>query len=324
MNKRHCVILFCILWCIWMILPVSAGQTGSAKLVFQYENHPVGQVRFQIYQAAEWDGKTYSFVSPFSGYSVGLTEHPDNEEWETLASTLAAYAARDQLAPLASGMTKTDGTLQFDGLSEGLYLIVGQSTALDGQTVLPQPMLITLSFPETADDTDQVVTAIPKVSVITETGETTTCRVMKIWKDADSGQAHPSEISVQLLCDGLLYEECKLNKACGWSHTWENLDAGHHWQLTEKEVPDNYTVQILQEGDTFTVTNTYSGGISRPQTTGNPGQDDDALPGNRDASVLPQTGMLWWPVPLLLGCGAVTLFIGVYLLLRRKDHTSEQ
>ena len=110
---------------------------------------------------------------------------------------------------------------------------------------------------------------------------------------------------MQLLCDGKIYDEQALNTANNWSYTWEGLDAAHDWKLIEKTVPDDYTVAVTQQGITFTVTNT----------------NDNPPPPPPDEPTLPQTGMLWWPVPVLGGIGVVTLFFGIFLLLRKKDES---
>ena len=132
---------------------------------------------------------------------------------------------------------------------------------------------------------------------------------MKIWKDEGNEEKRPQNITVQLLCDGEIYNEQVLNTANHWSYTWEGLDAAHDWQLTEKAVPDDYMVAVTQQGITFTVTNTND---NPPSTVSTP-------PSTPGKPTLPQTGMLWWPVPVLAGEGALFLFFGVFLLLRGKD-----
>ena len=68
-------------------------------------------------------------------------------------------------------------------------------------------------------------------------------------------------------------------------------------------MPEDYTVAVTQQEITFTVTNT----------------NDNPPPPPPDEPKLPQTGLLWWPVPVLAGIGAVALFFGIFLLLRKKE-----
>lgn len=65
---------------------------------------------------------------------------------------------------------------------------------------------------------------------------------------------------------------------------------------------ENYTVEITQEGKVFVVTNTYV-----PEKPTTPSKPDTSLP---------QTGQLWWPVPVLLAVGLLFVVIG---LIRRRD-----
>ena len=87
-----------------------------------------------------------------------------------------------------------------------------------------------------------------------------------------------------------------MSRENNWEYTWENLDGGSRWQVTEAEVPDGYTVAIAQEGTVFIITNT------RP---------------SEPPPKLPQTGMLWWPVPVL-ACGGL-LLIAVGLIVRHRQ-----
>lgn len=82
----------------------------------------------------------------------------------------------------------------------------------------------------------------------------------------------------------------------------------HTWEL------EDYTVLVTQEGTTFVVTNTYDEGTpENPEQPENPDQ-----PGN---PTLPQTGQLWWPVPVLVAGGLLLIVIG---LLRRRGNTHEK
>ena len=85
--------------------------------------------------------------------------------------------------------------------------------------------------------------------------------------------------------------------------------------MAESAVP-GYTVAITEEGVTFRVENTY-----RPEEPDNPDIPDEPPPlgpGDQpNEPTLPQTGALWWPVPLLAAAGLLLLTVG--LLLRRRE-----
>ncbi len=305
---RKCVfpLAFWILILLTAVLPVSAAETGSLTVLFRHEDQPVERAPFQIYKVAEQDGSGYALIDRFLAYSVQIPDDPDSEEWKTIAFTLSAYAARDQIPPLASGETDETGQLCFDGLSDGLYLVTGSPAQLGELLIFPQPMLVTVPYMAGDGTKDYEVVAEPKYEIRSTAETTVTRRALKIWKDKGSEQKRPRQITVQLLCNGVIYDEKTLNEGNQWSYTWEGLDASKNWQLTEKEVPEEYTVGISREDVTFTVTNT--------NTNGNP-----PPPKKPGSPTLPQTGQLWWPVPVLAGIGAVMLFLGIFLLLRKKD-----
>ena len=84
---------------------------------------------------------------------------------------------------------------------------------------------------------------------------------------------------------------------------------------------------MTQQGITFTLTNTYIGeepedptnpnDPSNPDNPNNP--NDPSNPGTSSDSTLPQTGQLWWPVPVLLIAGIVICFMGIYLKKRSEN-----
>ena len=90
----------------------------------------------------------------------------------------------------------------------------------------------------------------------------------------------------------------RLDAEGGWQYTWEELpryDAeGKEISGTLREVSvKGYTSSVTQTGDIFVLTNTY------------------------DKTKLPQTGQLWWPVPLLAAAGLGLICVG--LSMRKRD-----
>ena len=132
----------------------------------------------------------------------------------------------------------------------------------------------------------------PDTSVVTR-------RVQKRWDDEGYASKRPASITVELLCNGLVYDTQTLNADNKWQYIWENLPAkdkmrkDNVWTLREIE-PNGYTSKVWEEDGTFIVLNSYKG------------------------SKLPQTGQLWWPVPLLCTAGLVLLAAGLMLKKRRQ------
>ena len=126
---------------------------------------------------------------------------------------------------------------------------------------------------------------------------------MKVWNDAGQKHDRPEKITVQLLKNGEVYDTVILNERNSWRYIWNDLPKYDknglpiEWRVVEL-TPEGYTVSITQESGTFVVTNTPK----QPSVT--PPTDQPKEP------TLPQTGELWWPVPVLAAAGLLLIAAG--------------
>jgi hypothetical protein len=155
----------------------------------------------------------------------------------------------------------------------------------------------------------------------------------------------PSQIEVQLLKNGEVQDgqTVVLNAANNWQYTWTGLDDTAEWTAVEKEVPANYTVMTSLENNysRIVITNTEMPSTEPPQSESEtePPQTEVAPPTETETetestqtestvskpsqssssggSTLPQTGMLWWPVPVLTLAGLALFVIG--WIIHRKN-----
>ena len=277
---------------------IETGHQGSLSVYFGENGRGFSEVTFSIYRVADIseDG-TYTLTGDFAQYPVRM-ENLDSSGWRALAQTLDAYAARDEIASLMTRQTGPDGSFQITGLSTGLYLISGGQYIDEDIVYTPEPMLV--SIPGLA--ADGTWTYDIDVSCKFEREDTTDLpvsrKVQKVWKDDGNEEKRPNEITVQLLENGNVVDTVVLSRANNWEYTWNGLDSSSKWQIAEEGVPDGYTVTTTQEGNIFVLTNTYPG--KQPPT-------------------LPQTGMLWWPVPLLAFSGLLLIVAGLVVRRRQRD-----
>ena len=110
--------------------------------------------------------------------------------------------------------------------------------------------------------------------------------VQKVWVDDGNEEKRPDSITVQLLCDGDVYDTVVLSEENGWRHHWTDLEQGHAWTVRETEIPTGYYAEVNENGAYYYIVNTY-----KP---------------------LPQTGQLWWPIPLLICLGAAFIVMGIF------------
>lgn len=272
-------------------LTVSFGESGEGFPEVEFSLYPV---------AALTEEGEYALTGDFGQYPVSL-EDLDSSGLRSLAQTLDAYVARDTLTPLLSQKTGEDGRVSFDGLSPGLYLVLGESYTQDNTVYTPSPMLFYL--PDQGEDGgwEYEVTASCKFDQEETTDTTVSRKVQKVWKDNGNQSKRPEMVFVQLLENGAVVDTVALSEENNWEYTWEGLDASSRWQVAETSVPDGYTVTVTQEGTLFVVTNTYPG---------------------KTPPKLPQTGLLWWPVPLLACAGLVLVIAGA--AARRRGRGSHE
>ena len=315
-----------LFWSVLMmalLLPVRASAAGSidlnrdVRLTISYQDGktPLADTTFYLYLVAEVDA--YGELTPvdtFRQYPVDIRGKND-DAWRALASTLEGYVLRDQIIPTDSQKTDEKGMLTFPSpqkkLKPGLYLVIGQRHT-EGKLIYDAaPFMVLLpGLDEEANDWVYDVTASVKFDS-EPVPDTVTRKALKVWKDEGHEKERPKEITVQLLKDGKVYKTAVLNEENNWRITWDQLDGSCKWTVTEKN-PTNYTVTVTQEGITFVVTNSYG----KPGSTTPGTSTTDKTPSGK----LPQTGQLWWPVPVLLSVGLLLLVIG---LIRRRGDRNE-
>ena len=130
--------------------------------------------------------------------------------------------------------------------------------------------------------------------------DTVTRTVLKVWDDKGYESKRPKSVQVTLLQNGTAYDTQTLSETNGWQYTWDKLPKydknGKEISWTIREVSvSGYVSSVRQNSYTFVLTNTPN----EPK--------------------LPQTGVLWWPVPVL-ACGGLAFLIVGTLSRKKKDH----
>lgn len=284
------LLLAAMLLTLLPVFALAAEQTGS--ITYSYV---VPGAAFRLYLVGKAENGTITLTGDFA-------EDPVDPESDGAAMTLAGFAFRDGRTPAAEAVTDDNGTVRFENLPEGVYLLVGQRAVTEKYTYTPQPVLLVL--PTTLDGSPVWDIRVNGKYDQTENQEKTSVSVLKIWEDDENTDARPNEILVQLLRDGQVFDTVKLNRENNWNHTWTELDGTRDWTVVEQTVPDGYRVSISGNGTGFVVTNTYTG------------------PKEPEKPHLPQTGQLWWPVGLLAVAGLVLIVVG--LIRRRGGEDYEQ
>ena len=267
---------------------IDEGAATSLTVAFAPEGTPAEGAEFALYRVADMTGfGEFALSGGFEKYSVPVNDL-DSEGWRNLTGQLEGYVQiDDSLVPVRTGTVDAAGKCAFTGLDVGLYLVTGEEWYGETQIYKPQSALVTLPNRDADDVWIYDVEIVPKDE---PPRPLTKIEVMKVWSDSEySGR--PASITVELLGNGQLVETVELNRDNNWRYTWEKLDGEMSWQVVENPVPDGYTVQVERENTLITITN------SRPTQGGG----DEKLP---------QTGQLWWPVPVLALAGMTLFAVG--------------
>lgn len=319
------------------LLSASAlGEEDKVHLTVTYRDRqsPLVGATIDLYRVADVDEKgNVTFIQPFSVYHVRVDSLQD--DLSAAAKTLEGYVQRDKLPADKSAQTNRSGNAAFSwdrsGMKPGLYLLLCGDYRQNGFVYRAQPVMFAL--PYLTDDGKWIyhVEAAIKHEKEPDTPEQekVTRKALKRWNDGGHENERPHEVVVQLLCDGVVYDTQKLNKDNNWGYEWNDLDGSRDWSLTEVET-GGYRITIEKNGVTFLVTNTYDQSLAtpeppkpertpKPEHTPKPKRTPKPRP-TMNPHVLPQTGQVWWPVPLLLSAGVLLIVLG---LIRRRGDDDE-
>lgn len=297
-----CIVLSTICFSATAFAQTSIDINKKTSLTIKY---PCEGATVRLYYVAEVTANgEYVFAEVFKRYPIDLKLNQNG--WRDMASTLSGYVSRDQIKANQSGKTDSQGKIVFSKLPVGIYLVVSEKCISDNYCYVADPFLVALprdSFGNWIYD----VSASPKYDKKT-TDTKIDLKAMKVWDDQGNTQKRPNYIEIQLLRNGVIWDTATLNEKNNWKFTWKNLNAKYTWQIVEKKVPAGYTVTVQSDNGRVIITNSS---IDTPVTPVTP-DEPEPQPQPR----LPQTGVLWWPVGVLVISGLVILILG---FIRRRE-----
>ena len=284
----------------------------SLKIEFKDGETALSGAEFDVFFVAKVD-KFGNYLPQMEFLSFDIAKASRTQEgWRELSQSIEGYVYKEGIEPFFSGKTDSEGVLPVPETICGLYLIVGKPHSQGDYIYQAETAIVQLPCAKAeTNEWNYDITVKPKYSFEPKEEEETfiTRKVLKIWDDKGFENKRPKEIKVYLICDGKVFETVKLNKENNWRYTWNKLEKGHKWTVTEELVP-GYSLKVKKEGITFVLTNSYNEKPPVPDIPDVPG-----VPEKPSVPNLPQTGQLWWPVPVLSGAGI--LFVGAGILRKR-------
>lgn len=271
--KRIVCFVFLTLLCCLLPMTLFADSDFMNLVV----SCPISNMQVSLYRVAD---ENYNLVDSFSQYSIDL-----KQDVQGAANALENRILMDGIEADASNSSDSSYKASFSGLESGIYLVVGKEVESNGVFYMPQVSLVSLSG-------DLSVDLKYETSV-----KSSRIHVLKVWK-RDNKKSRPKSIEVCLLrSDGIVVDKVVLNSDNQWSTTWDHLSTSYTYRVMETSVPSGYKESCTREKDTIILTNT--------------GNFTDKVEKKDDE--LPNSGQLWWPVPVLLFVGLVLFGLGRHL-----------
>lgn len=309
-GKRLAAVLLLLCLLVSAVPVYAAGDTivdwtkkGTVSVTLKVGEETVSGAELTLYLVADAgsvnSNLSYSYTTDFAGCGIDIK----NLNRKEAASELAQYAKDNNLTCLKKQATDANGTVKFENLPLGLYLVV-QTGSVKGFSDCAPFLAAAPYYDANQNGWLYDVDATPKADIIRQMDLT----VKKLWND--DGKNRPSSVTIELCQGDTVKDTVVLDSSNSWTYTWVDLEKRDDWSVKEINVPKHYTATYKQNDTLYTVTNTKnvessSGGGSSSNT-----------------GKLIQTGQLNWPVPFL-ACAGLLLFAAGWALVflkKEKDH----
>lgn len=294
-----------ILLAVALLLPVSARAAGGSITVEHKleDGTPLTGVTFRLYRV---------------------------EESITTAPNAYAYMLKHELEPVASLQTDEQGSVVFSDLEDGKYLLVGGACQVGDQIYLTSKSLLEIPGKNADGTLGGQITVYPKSEL--QENEPIQYQVLVIWDDENYEHQRPDSVTVYLYRNCQIQDPITISKDDNWRYSWIEQDPQAEWGAVQNDL-DGYTIDYDEVTRTFVIRNiltdsdptdpadpTDPSDPSDPSSPSDPSDPSETKPTEPDGPKLPQTGQLWWPVPVLAILGIVFLLIG---WLRQKESQNE-
>lgn len=290
MRKSLICLLTTLLLACFLLTPMSVraaetldpSRACSMTLTYSKGDMTFPNCEIEIFRVAEQlPGGSCQLVAPFDQYPVQINGITSQKEWQDTANTLTAYVIADWIPPTQCDKTDSNGTVRFQNLQQGVYLVRGVTAENEQGSCAFESCMIFLPTPQSDGTLDYDLEVKPKGGFTPKPDEPeeptepeeTQYRVVKLWKDTGYTSKRPVRITVEIYKNGVLQETVELNAKNNWTYTWNAPVNDDVWSVVERDIDKkHYDVLNTSKGFTFTITN------SRKTPPGEPPKTGDTFP----------------------------------------------
>ncbi len=336
--SRISAVFVCIFVLIFTALPVftvnaleiETEREASLTITLAPDGKPLQGAVYGLYRVADVSPDVkFTLLKAYEGAKMSAdVNNFTASNWRIIATTLNGYVAYKGIAPDYAVETGADGVASFGNIPCGLYLVKGMPVLSGSEYIIPTPFII--SLPSGSDREWNYDVSMKGKYTSHPESEEVHVEVLKVWRDEHKYQ-RPLQIVVNLYNGTDFYDSVVLNKDNNWNFSWKNLPMGD-WSVYEQNIPAGYLVSIEQQVYRYVVANsdfpheefstettspdetTTSDGTTSPDGTTEPHEGTTSPEGTTEPPdgppELPNTGQLWWPVPVLSFAGLVFVLFG--------------
>ena len=278
-NNIICIMVICL--CLFMLPSTAyAASTADAKesivvsnncsmtLNYVHNQKAFPNMNVQIFHIATVSSDfRYTLKEDIAATNLTVNGVSSTSEWDAMRTTLESYITANNLCADYKQRTDNTGSARLEYLTPGLYFIMPIQCAADGTYYYFDSTLVAL--PGLGNDGLWIydVTVAPKPVIDIPTGDDEEYRVVKLWIDNGNQEKRPTNIEVDIICNGKVVKTVVLSAENNWSFSWTAVDNGAVWQVSEKNVPEGYVMTVEDHTTSFTIINTIPG-IPEPPEMG--------------------------------------------------------
>lgn len=247
--------------------PIETTKDCSMTLNYVHNQTAFPNLNVQVYHIATVSSDfQYTLTDDFASTNLTVNGVSSTNEWDAMRTTLESYVIANGLSADYEYRTDSNGSVKLENLTPGLYFIMPIQFANDGAYYYFDSALVALPGLGNDGKWQYDISVKPKPEIDIPTGDDEEYKVVKLWRDNGHQEKRPSNIDVDIICNGKVVETVVLSAENNWSYSWTAEDNGDKWQVSERNLPEGYVMTVEEHTTSFTIINTIPGTPDIPQT----------------------------------------------------------